>query len=684
MAFRSHRPRHVYFFNGNHKSSWDRVRRNNWFSGRWLELLKLIVLLAMWLIFTLLIILTPERHTDEVVVELSPKTLEWSPDFERPPYRFVRLLINGAVDGVRTRSHNAKKSEPFIGVIVHAFDEKANRTLWKSREWKIYMDFEATKDSQVEHVFKMKVLKSQDFVLQVSLFNPFTVPIGLSMTVIPNSMNPDNGIVFGTIILIMLYVLLIINITYRTFVAIFMATTAVSLLSLSDARPSVDDLGGWIGIEMLMLLFGMMLLVEGVKGTGVFDYLSVFAYQLSRGRYWRLFFFLVAFSAISSAILDTVAMVLVMLPVTIRLSEILKLNTMMLLLAIAAFSNLGGALTPIGDPSMAIIASNEYVVDHGITFGVITLHMFPGIFIAMIVIYFLFYLLGRKLIYTTEVDKLQRAIESMEDRLRKGDILSEEEREHLRSRIHELRERLRDEQSPDFETTLARMKRKYRITDSVLLIKCGISLAATLIICILHSLPSISGIKLCWASYLGALLMLILINRADADALINSVDWGMLLYFGALFVLVECLLLIGLVDWMSDLIVCAILKADNDNQLAVAIVVLLWVTTLFSSVVDNVPIASLMLKVTITLNNSPHLQLPFTPLIWALSYGVALGGNGTLAGASISVVTFAVAKEYGYTRSFLQYLAIGVPFMLITMIICTFYLLVAHCVFHWH
>lgn len=51
-----------------------------------------------------------------------------------------------------------------------------------------------------------------------------------------------------------------------------------------------------------------------------------------------------------------------MTPVTIRLCEVMQLNPVPILMSMVIFSNIGGTMTPVGDPPNVIIASNSFVI----------------------------------------------------------------------------------------------------------------------------------------------------------------------------------------------------------------------------------------------------------------------------------------------------------------------------------
>ncbi|KOB65447.1 hypothetical protein OBRU01_22738, partial [Operophtera brumata] len=94
----------------------------------------------------------------------------------------------------------------------------------------------------------------------------------------------------------------------------------------------------------------MMLLVAIMAETGIFDFLAVFTFEVTKGKLWPLIYLLCAITAILSTFLDNVTTVLLMSPVTIRLCEVMELDPVPILMFMAIYSNIGGAATPVGDP----------------------------------------------------------------------------------------------------------------------------------------------------------------------------------------------------------------------------------------------------------------------------------------------------------------------------------------------
>lgn len=171
-----------------------------------------------------------------------------------------------------------------------------------------------------------------------------------------------DGVLYATFILVSLYVLIVFEIVHRTIAAMFACTVSIAILAALNAQPTMMEIISWIEVETLTLLFSMMILVTILSDTGVIDYMSVLAYKLTGGKVWPLITTLCLFTSIISCLLDNVTTILLMTPVAIRLCELMKLNAVPILICMVIYSNLGGAVTPIGDPPNVIIASNPSVI----------------------------------------------------------------------------------------------------------------------------------------------------------------------------------------------------------------------------------------------------------------------------------------------------------------------------------
>lgn len=142
----------------------------------------------------------------------------------------------------------------------------------------------------------------------------------------------------------------------------------------------------------------------------------------------------------------------------------------------------------------------------------------------------------------------------------------------------------------------------------------------------LHSLPYIGRLSLGWITLLGVILLLILYDRQNIESALERVEWSTLLFFAILFVLMESLAKLGLIHFIGNQVQNIVLYVSEESRLAVAILIILWVSALASAFVDNIPLTTMMIRITVSLAETQSLKLPLQPLLWALSFGACLGG----------------------------------------------------------
>lgn len=79
---------------------------------------------------------------------------------------------------------------------------------------------------------------------------------------------------------------------------------------------------------------------------------------------------------------------------------------------------------------------------------------------------------------------------------------------------------------------------QYPIRNKALLAKSGVSLLFVIVLFFLHSVPNLN-LSLGWTALHGALLLLILADNEEMEGVLARVEWGTLLFFASLFVLME-------------------------------------------------------------------------------------------------------------------------------------------------
>lgn len=69
------------------------------------------------------------------------------------------------------------------------------------------------------------------------------------------------------------------------------------------------------------------------------------------------------------------------------------------------------------------------------------------------------------------------------------------------------------------------------------------------------------------------------------------------------------------------------MSVSEEYRLAVAILIILWVSAIIGALFDNVPLTTMLIRIALGLARNEALKLPVQPLIWALAFGACLGGT---------------------------------------------------------
>ena len=443
------------------------------------------------------------------------------------------------------------------------------------------------------------------------------------------------------VILIAVYALIVFELVHRALAAALGGIAVVVALHIVGDGPDLGTVVTWIDEETLGLLIGMMVIVDVLAKTGLFEWAAVQAYAFSGGSVWRLSFILCTITAVFSAFLDNVTTILLIVPVTIQISKVLDLEPIPLIIAEVMFSNIGGAATQIGDPPNIIIGAqlseqalsgNEMLLGQGITFVDFIVHVGPAVVIAFAPS---FWLLSK-----LESKGLSGA------RHRNVDLL-----------------RLRD-----------------GIKDVKLLKRSGIILGGVILAFFAHSAFHHPLLTVATIALGGAVLMLLVTSPHHVEEQLEAVEWTTIIFFSGLFIMIGGLQYMGLIDSIADGISNTISRASPENRLMVAVLLLLWVSGVASAFIDNIPYTATMVPVVIELASDPSLGLSLGPLAWALALGACLGGNGTIIGASANVVAAGLAEESGNDISFNRFFKTGFPIMILTLLTSTVYVVVRYAV----
>src|SRR5574339_129612 len=425
----------------------------------------------------------------------------------------------------------------------------------------------------------------------------------------------NSAILFSAWLMITIYIVLSFELLHRTSLALIGALAIVVtgiFFEIVQPVEALDVIIELIDFNTIGLLLGMMIIVEIIGETGLFNWVGLKATRLSKGNLWKLMLILCSFTAITSMFVDNVTIILLMVPVTISICRALDISPIPFILGQNLSSNIGGAATLIGDPPNIIIGSAA-----NIDFNAFIIHMGPPSLVTFIVGLFLI-----KIIFRND---LQGTINIS----------------------HKFK-------SVDEESL---------IRDKTLLLK---SLGVLFGVIFLFSVHGLLHLQVSIIA-LGGAAVLLTISRSHVEKILQEVDWSTLIFFAGLFVVVGVAEKSGLIE---SLAVITLGITGGDPWVTIHSIV--WLSALASAFVDNIPFTTTMVPIIENLNLNANIEQAFSifqysPLWWALAIGADLGGNGTLIGSSAGVVAAGISLKYGNKISFLKWFKVGFPFMLITV-----------------
>lgn len=377
-----------------------------------------------------------------------------------------------------------------------------------------------------------------------------------------------------------------------------------------------------VQFETILLLIAMMLLVSMASKSGIFAWLNVKIVSLTRGNPLAIFLFFSILTGVMSAFLDNVTTVILIVPLTIELIKGMGKDPKPYIFAEILFSNIGGTLTLIGDPSNIMIggASGFNFLDFIVNQWIPVLSVSIFTILVFIIRYW-------------------KKLKPISDNL--------------------------------LELCIANViikKIKYKFVKKTINKNFVIKVVSILFLTILgFFLQSLIGLPTYVIAFAFAILLGIMTSKkVDIHESLKSVEWTTLFFFCGLFIMVAAVEKSGALDLLSGWI------ASSTTNILYLSLLILWATGVFSMVIDNIPFVTVMLPVIAGIQ--ANVPGDTGVLWWALSLGACLGGCGTAVGASANVVSIGLAKKEDVHISFIDYFKANFPVTVGLLCVCSIYL----------
>ncbi len=404
------------------------------------------------------------------------------------------------------------------------------------------------------------------------------------------------------ILFVLMYGVMIGRPKWRVFAALSVAAAYIvsGILPLGSILPAIN----W---NVLMMMGGTMIVVYYFIDSQMPAKLAEILLDHSKNVMW-ITIWMSLFAGLISAFIDNVATVVMVAPVGIAICKKLKINPVPMILAIAVSSNLQGAATLVGDTTSILLGA--YAKMNFLDF--FWMNGRPGIFFAV------------------ELGALMTVPVMM--------FLFRKDRVPVKT-----------EHTAKVKDPIPAL---FLVAVVVLLI------AASFI----PNRPELTNGFICMGiAFISIIYDFIRnVSRKRLGEAVRSVDFETLLLLTGLFLVIQGITEVGLVDDLANFIASA-----GGNNLFVLYTVIVWGSVAISAFVDNIPYVATMLpvltRVTGLMGISPHL------LFFGLLSGATLGGNLTPIGASANIAGVGLLRKEGHEVSFGDFMRIGVPFTLVAV-----------------
>ena len=445
--------------------------------------------------------------------------------------------------------------------------------------------------------------------------------------------------IFAVLIFVAMFVMIVLEIYERhiiTLVSGALVITVVFGICMHDMHAIIETMnihsifarGFWYGAAeessaginwaTIIFIVGMMIMVEGMGRSGFFKWLCLSIAKAVKYKTVPLLICFMCMSAFLSMFIDSITVILFLAAVTTQLAALLKFNPVPVIIAEIFCSNLGGSATMCGDPPNIIIGTSLHLTffDFLTNTGVIA-----AICFVFVILYF--YLCFRK--------------ELKESELQRGSDVS----------------------VPEASSA---------ITNKASFVMSIVVFAIAVILLITHAQTTLSVAFIgCIAAVLTVVTTLATSGVEDIKYIFKHLDYKTLLFFIGLFISVGGLEQTGVLEIVAEFI-----KDISGGNVYIVVVIILWLSAIASSFVDNIPFAATMVPV---IRSMAASGMPIELLAWTLAIGTDIGGNATPIGASANVVGTSVSAKAGHPIGWGKYCRYCVPATVIVLtisMICLF------------
>ena len=426
----------------------------------------------------------------------------------------------------------------------------------------------------------------------------------------------ENSVAISASLLIISYIFIALEKIPKVTIALLGAGITLLFGLVSQNKMIGESLNphyfvNFIDFNVIFLLVSMMIIVNISTRSGMFNWIANELLKMTKGRPIAIFAVLAIFTAVTSAFLDNVTTVILIMPITFFVAKKLDINPIPFLLGEVFASNIGGTATLIGDPPNIIIGSAA-----GLSFMDFVKVLTPVIAIILFAVIIFLTFTFRKNLQTSK-EKMQEVV---------------------------------------------KIDNSKTITDKGLMIRSIIVLTMVILGFVTHD---ITHIETCVAAMVGASVLLLFEKPTE---ILKGVEWNTRFFFIGLFIIIGGVEASGGIKLMAQWI----LDVTKGSQTAASMLIL-WASGIISGIIDNIPYTATMSPMLVEIQKSMGTDYTI-PLWWCLSLGACLGGNMTMIGAAANVIVSENSAKEGHPIKFMQFMKYGLIVVGISLAISTAYI----------
>ncbi len=377
--------------------------------------------------------------------------------------------------------------------------------------------------------------------------------------------------------------------------------------------------------SVIAIILGSSLFVDVTSRSGLFSWIAIRVTKLSRGDPLRLLCFYGVMTVLFSAVLNNVtAMIIVGSLTVVSLEKLERRHQLMAFLLIEGLlTNVGGLLTLISSVPNIIVGTTA-----NISFTSFLLKSTPYVVLATTITLIMGAAFFRIKSLKTETEKF------------------------------EARELVSGFDENDGIGSWVFFKMAAVMLGVFILLIAGTS-----------ALPVINKLGMGFVAISMAVIMLLMF-RSEVDKFYRAVDWDLIGFFMALFVVIYVMEQAEVLHWIGLALQSVMGDVTLANATSLDATTLLVGAAAFSSVTDNIPLSAMLASILHDLNTPDS-----SGLWWSVIFGANLGGNITPIGSASTLVAVTIMHKHDVKMSFMGFVKLAILFAIVQLILAIAYVI---------